>query len=91
MALEESSGILMWENLEWDPSEGSDWLWRDLYVANLSMGFGQSPQGGIFRILHGKRTTDLDVLVGSGRVHLGSPRFIGGLFGCLRILGDTPV
>lgn len=32
--------------------------------------------------------TDLDVLVGSGRE---SPRFIDGLFGCLRILGDTPV
>lgn len=35
--------------------------------------------------------TDLDVLVGSGRVHLDSPRFIGGLFGYLRILGDTSI
>lgn len=55
MALEGSSGILMWDTLEWDPSEGSDWLWRDLYVANPSMGFGQSPQGGILGSYMGDR------------------------------------
>ena len=37
MALEVSSGILTWETLGWDPSEGSDWLWRDLYGAGACL------------------------------------------------------
>lgn len=52
--------------------------------------WSKSPKRDI-RILHGKRMINLVVLVGSGRVYLSSPRFIDGLFGCLRILGDTPV